>query len=1093
MTTPEQSLQPASESFAAPLGDPAIPLPADHPASAPAPTRPWLWRTVDVLLVSMVLAFAFLAASFAVRNSDFWMHLASGRLLAKGDYQFGVDPFTYTTQNIYWANHAWLFDLLLYWLYQLDQHVGGLLVILKALSVVVLAVVLLSIRRPGGRIAVPAACTMLAVLAMSPRLLLHSTILSYVFLGLTLWLLWRPYMGPATLGAQLKRYAPLLLLFVLWVNVDDWFLLGPLTAALFWLGDLLLPDRSAGETRPRTPAWVWPVGLAVCLLNPHLFRAFTLPLDLTPLPAELRDDPRFAPLSATPWQMEWFYHPIGGVSLAASAYLLLLAVGLLSFVRNARHVVGWRLLTFLAFAGLSAWVARAIPFFAVVAAPITALNFQDAIRRREEGRGARGIFVLRAAYLLLFVSGLALIFVAWPGWLQGFRDTGRHVDWAVQPNGSLERVAQTLEQWRKEGKLSEADRGFAVHPSVVHYCAWYCPKEKGFLDARVSLFGAVAGEFKEVCRAVNPGFGEPSGDWRKILRAHGITHLILYEDVRGRLLPALSRVSLDESDWTLLDIDGRALLVGWKDRGRALPESVPAFDAERLAFAPETMGEALTLPPAPGQGPPRGPRTADFWSHFGRAVPPSSWETDAANVLLQYSKDRAMRRQTELIVRWLGWEAGVCAQPALTAGSLDSALRLVVPFGPTPLSPADLNDRPPGALLLAVRAARSALAMNPDDTGAWMNLGAAYFDLSGRTPERVLLSSFRPLLQLRRIQVTVALENALRRDPDLQPAHENLANLYEWQHYLDIALDHWREALRLAERMGPSPGETAEAFADRLKAMQTHIRDLQRFVGDQKNQFALNAQKAGSEPYRKAQYAKRLGLAKLALEDILMQSTMVLLGGEGIRLEMELMLEMGRIDPVREQLNNPDWQANKQNLGYFDVSAPTDSAASPMYRLPAYDWLWLCQAAAAGDYDQADEALRALAVDAALPLDGGRGKARPREEIVELRRAMSQVLSLEIALSMNNLNWWPRYIVSSERQLLSEPLARLSRFLTEQADMQTIGGMLALERGKPQAAREAFEQTLALSRLGGGETHPSVAQPLALAYLQLLRDARRGK
>ena len=1057
----------------------------------------------------MVLVFAFLAASFAVRNSDFWMHLASGRLLAKGDYQFGVDPFAYTTKNVYWANHAWLFDLLLYWLYQLDQHVGGILVMVKALSVVALAVVLLSMRRPGGRIALPAACTMLAVLAMSPRLLLHSTILSYVFLGFTLWLLWRPHQGPDTLGQarrasegnsriprwrvglvgvwkrRLRRYAPLLLLFVLWVNVDDWFLLGPLTAALFWLGDLLLPGRSAGAARPRTPAWVWPAGLAVCLLNPHLVHAFTLPLDLTPLPPDLRDDPRFAPLTATPWQIEWFYHPAGGVSLAASAYVLLLALGLLSFVLGGRDVVGWRLLIWLAFAGLSAWLARAIPFFAIVAAPITALNLQDAIGRRGEVRSARGRFVLRASYLLLFVSGLTLIFLAWPGWLQGFRDTGRHVDWAVQPNSSLERVAQTLRQWRKDDKLSEADRGFAVHPSVVHYCAWFCPEEKGFLDSRVSLFGGVAGEFEEVCRAVNPSFGSPAGDWRKILHAHGITHLILYEDVRGRLLPALSRVSVEEGDWTLLDIDGQALLVGWKDNGRALPSKLPAFDAERLAFAPETMGEGLTLPAAPGQGPPRGPRTADFWSHFGRAIPPPSWETDAASVLLRYFEDRAPMRQRERIQRCVGWGLGVALQPALSAGSLDGALRLAVQFAQAPLDPGDLNQQPPALLLLAVRAARLALANNPDDAGAWMSLGRAYEAMAGATPEHAVLPSFPPFVQLRHIQIAVALENVLRRNPTLRPAHEDLANLYEGRYYLDIALDHRREALRLARREGPYPGESAKEFASRLEQMETRTRELQRFVGDQKNQFALNAQKAGSEPYRKAQFAKGLGLAKLALEDILMQSTMVLLGGEGIRLEMELMLEMGRIDPVREQLNSADWQANKQNLGFLDVRAPAGSGAPPAYHLPAYEWLWLCQAAAAGDYDQADEALRTLA--------DSLGGERPQKEIGELRRALARVLPLEITMSMNHLNWLPYSIVSSERQLLSEPLTRDLYLLTEQADLRAIGGMLALERGEPRAAEEAFEQSLTLGRLGGGGVHPSVAQPLASAYLQLIRDARREK
>src|SRR5216683_2242873 len=36
----------------------------------------------DRALVAVVLALAFLLASVAVRNSDFWMHLASGRLIA---------------------------------------------------------------------------------------------------------------------------------------------------------------------------------------------------------------------------------------------------------------------------------------------------------------------------------------------------------------------------------------------------------------------------------------------------------------------------------------------------------------------------------------------------------------------------------------------------------------------------------------------------------------------------------------------------------------------------------------------------------------------------------------------------------------------------------------------------------------------------------------------------------------------------------------------------------------------------------------------------------------------------------------------------
>jgi hypothetical protein len=67
-------------------------------------------RRLDIALAAGVLVFAFLVASFPVRNSDFWQHLATGRLLSEGEYKFGVDPFSWTTEGIYWANHAWLFD-----------------------------------------------------------------------------------------------------------------------------------------------------------------------------------------------------------------------------------------------------------------------------------------------------------------------------------------------------------------------------------------------------------------------------------------------------------------------------------------------------------------------------------------------------------------------------------------------------------------------------------------------------------------------------------------------------------------------------------------------------------------------------------------------------------------------------------------------------------------------------------------------------------------------------------------------------------------------------------------------------------------------
>jgi tetratricopeptide (TPR) repeat protein len=1053
----------------------------DHPDPSASPLR----RVVfDLILVIVALGFAFLAASYAVRNSDFWMHLASGRRLAEGSYQFGVDPFCYTTQDVYWANHAWLFDLVLFQLFR--QFGGALLVGLKASLISILAALMLGMGRPDRRIALPALCTLLAVLAMSPRLLLHSTCLSYVFLGLTLWLLWRAQASLVTPRQVRRSYLLLLGLFVLWVNVDGWFLLGPLTATLFWLGERLRPVREDGDPR-RTPGWLCLAGLVVCLINPHTWHAFTLPMDLAPLPAELRHDVRFERLAASPWHTSFVYSPAAGLSLSGCAFFALLALGLLSFLLNGRKVAGWRLLIWLSFAGLAAWLARAIPFFAVVAGPITALNLQDLLRDPDAVSGKRRRYLLGSARFALLGSGLALLALTWMGWLRGFQGAGRGVDWSVQPDGSLRRVAETLHLWHEQHKLHDEDRGFPFHPSIVHYCAWFCPEERGFLDHRFTLFSAVAGEYETVCRSLNPALaperGKSPADWRAILRRHGITHLVLYDPDLPRLTPALRRLAVDERGETLLHLDGQALIVGWEDEGRRLPAGLPAFDAERIAFAPSGGEDVRMLPPAPRHGAPHGPRVADFWSHFGSPVPPPSWETDAAGVLIHYFEDRAPRQIQERITRSFGWAAALPGRPALSGGALDVPLRLGVYLDRMPPALDDLTQRSPAVPLLTVRAARRALADNPDDGTAYLYLGRAYLALAGLTAERRVLGSFQPLGRLRHIQVAVALENALRRNPDLEPAHEDLADLYGGRNFLDAALEHRREAVRLTRRAGPVGGESVEAFTRRLTQMETGTNELEREVSDRRNRFTLQAQAMGSQPYRKAQLALRMGLARLALEDVLMQSPMVLLGGEGVALQLELQLMLGRVEPVREQLHDPDWQANKKNLGYLDLNGGDGSLAAPAYRLPAYDWLLLCQAAAVGDYEGADGAIQALRE--------GVGGQKVEDDLRRLHRDLPRAVALELGLEASRPSWLPRDLTRENRLLLFDVLRALSFVVTEQADLHVLAGMLSLERGLPHSAQESFAKARELSRWSSGAGPSSTGPILARDYLRLMQAARR--
>lgn len=435
MSTPQESTPAATAGTptgvqAAPPGPPAVKLP---PQPRPDVTPEELSRgaaRLDGALVAVVLVLAFLLGSFAVRNSDFWMHLATGRAMATREYLpwSGHDPFAYTTADTYWTNHNWLYDLEVYTTYRAlgEQIAGPALVVLKALLVVALAVVLLRTRRSGQSLWVPAACTGLALLAMSPRLYLQPVVFSFLFLGLTLWYLECAAREP---GADEKGRRPvglwwLPLLFVLWANTDGWFLVGLVAVALYVAGEALQARLSPGGAAPgsvRRLGLVLGLSAAACLLNPSLYHVFLdWPAELSfmrPIPL-LAQDNEFRGIFLSPFDRLYWQNASFGASVAGLAFFPLVLLGILSFAVNRR---GWRwsrALTWLAFFGLAAWRLPAVPFFAVVAGPITALNFQDAValRRREEGEPARESLgwgaIIRAAVLAgLLVTVLKLLTV----------------------------------------------------------------------------------------------------------------------------------------------------------------------------------------------------------------------------------------------------------------------------------------------------------------------------------------------------------------------------------------------------------------------------------------------------------------------------------------------------------------------------------------------------------------------------------------------------------------------------------------------------------------------------------------------------------
>jgi hypothetical protein len=1057
---------PTYPSAQAPPEQGAIALPPTPDAAAAVATGSRRGRPGgDRLLTVLVLGLAFLTASFLARNSDIWFHLAAGRLLAQGQFTFGADPFAYTTALVYWANHAWLFDLVLYGLYNLVGGTG--LVVLKALLVAALAGLLLGVSRPGGAAWVPVAATTLAVLAMSPRLLLQPACASYFLLGLTFWLLWRPH---ARQGAAGPSWLPFV--FVLWVNVDEWFLLGPLLAALFWLGERLQGER-------RTPGWVVPAGLAACLLNPFTFHAFTLPAELSPVAwtAGLLQDVRFQPQFASPWQPAFLRAAAGG-SAPALAYFALTALGLASFLVHRQALRGWRLVVWLPFALLAAWQARTIPFFAVVAAPITALNWQDVLA----GRGRL------AARLLLGPALLALCFLTWAGWLAGPGRDGRHVAWGLLPDPSLQQAAEALHGWRRQGRLLPDERVFAVAPEVAHYGAWFCPGEKHFFDHRYQLFPGAAGDYEAVCRALEPGLvpdrpgaEEGSRDWRQVLRGHGVGLVVFYDRDPRRVLAVLDRLGDDREHWTLLGVAGQAVIAGWKEARPPGGFAPLAFDAERLAFGPQDEATRAALPAAPEQGPEPMPSPRGFWARLSRPPAAPTWESPAAAAFLgSFDGSEARRHRQRLEADQLGLVAGLAGLPAQPAEVFAVAFELA------PSAPLISTDRSPALPLLAVRAARRAVAADPEEAGAWLRLGQSYLRLSSATSEHSDEGSFPPLSQLRHTQIVTALEEALRLNPDLEDAHRELTSLYGRSNSLDLALEHRQEELRLTRRAGRRPGETEEAWADRLEQLEKDTARLERIVQDRRNRYAAGSRQMQGDRLQQAAGALRLGLPRLAAEEVLMPAPAEVLGLPGMKLELDLLLSLGRADDVRHTLAEEGVKAGKDKLPYNELPAPRGPGGAPLYSIPyhwpAYEWLQALEAAGVGDYAEAGEALRAIR--AGLRVGHERLKARLRTFAPEEQLMLSGLLS-------GPLPFLPAYAARRLVEQRSALQAGESVLRAQQADLCVLEGLLALEQGATDDARTAFAEAERLGAPPAGPPAPYGGRAIAADYLRRLRLIRR--
>jgi tetratricopeptide (TPR) repeat protein len=373
--------------------------------------------------------------------------------------------------------------------------------------------------------------------------------------------------------------------------------------------------------------------------------------------------------------------------------------------------------------------------------------------------------------------------------------------------------------------------------------------------------------------------------------------------------------------------------------------------------------------------------------------------------------------------------------------------------------------------LLAVRAARRAVAADPEDVGSYLVLARAYRRLASATRERAWAREFTPLLgRVRVVQQLTALHNALHASPNARQAaeaHEDLARLYLTLNYHDVALKHFQEQLRHTRAVGPQPAETPLQFDKRIAALTTFVNDFEKEVRHRLEDY--EAISGHLRPHEKARRARANGLAGKAL-DALLASGIETFGTEGMQMQLDLMLTTGRVKDVGEWLE----PGHKDRLGPFDYHLTRAQVA-----------------AAVGDYAEADRELSAAQkslVEVVRP-DATTVPA-PTEAGLTLARLLLDGLQED-----KRFAW--RLTIPSDPAGGFQRLYFLTQRLREAADTAVLRGLLALECGETDRAGHRFREALAFWGDAAGRPSPSgidfPCRAVAQQCLALIRrSAKKG-
>ena len=327
------------------------------------------------------------------------------------------------------------------------------------------------------------------------------------------------------------------------------------------------------------------------------------------------------------------------------------------------------------------------------------------------------------------------------------------------------------------------------------------------------------------------------------------------------------------------------MIAGWTNP--AAPRAVGRKDPyEGLRWNPDREAFGPKVQPAPPDGPPRSPQGREWYTEFWDPTPGRSLDADYAYMCYLYFLTQREPTATYAVNNLVGWEAllagilvgmgvqsgdplqGSAGLPLKAAFVADmSNLRYLIDNRPNVkmgLMERTVKEKhagylgtvdqgPASLLYLALRAARRALAQNPDDAGTCMLLGRIYMELGRNTRDQPPRLTPKHLVYLRAAQLHAVLYQAAKLDPNLAQPHVLLSQVYHEYGFLDLQLDEMREARHINSILRARSVHPTEEFGIRFEQISEALEGFENYVKQREKDYLLAS--ANQQPLQQAALA----------------------------------------------------------------------------------------------------------------------------------------------------------------------------------------------------------------------------------------------